>query len=328
MNNIEHLYDTVNPGTKFGKLTVVEEDVNAKMRSKTNHKFFKCKCDCGSYTSVDVYNLIKGTTKSCGCYRKGRPRNKLFKDLTGYEFGNLVVISRDENKPIGSGKHVYWNCSCTSCGNIKSIRGSDLTSGRCIDCGCGKSKRLSAAKAQDLSNKTFGHLKVLEKDETKIMSGTHAFWICKCDICGRTESVSSTMLLHYGKDRCKICMGVSNGEKKIIELLEANEIPFIHDKPYNGFKYSKSKGTARFDFRIVQNSNCDYIIEFDGEQHFKDVSFGPGKSQGLQYWKVRDEEKNNFCNSNNIPLIRIPYNKLPSLEINDLLPDKTEYLVN
>jgi len=31
-------------------------------------------------------------------------------DLTGMEFGRLSVLNRDETKPSGAGKSVYWNC--------------------------------------------------------------------------------------------------------------------------------------------------------------------------------------------------------------------------
>jgi hypothetical protein len=42
---------------------------------------------------------------------------------------------------------------------------------------------------------------------------------------------------------------------------------------------------------------------------------------------LRDLEKNNFCKSQNIPLIRIPYTHLDELELNDLLLETTKYRV-
>lgn len=328
MDSNKYLYDVVIPGMRFGTLTVIEEDFDAEAQSSVSHKFFKCRCDCGNCKSVDVYNLINGSTKSCGCHKIGVPKSKLSKNLTGMAFGNLIVIRRDPDKPIGAGKHVYWICECTLCGTIKSIRSNDLIDGNSVDCGCGRSRRISDGIAKDLNNMRFGHLLVIEKDLSKIKSGSRSFWICQCDICGRIESISSYMLLTYGKDRCKFCSGISNGESKIAELLEDNGIPFIHDKPYGDFKYSISGGTPRFDFRITKNSNCDYIIEFDGEQHFKDVSFGPGQYHDLEYWQKRDLEKNEFCIQNNIPLIRVPYNALRNLDILDIIPETSSYLVS
>lgn len=51
-------------GKRFGRLTVVELAEN-----KTKHRgiYWKCLCDCGSYTVVRSSSLVEGKTKSCGC---------------------------------------------------------------------------------------------------------------------------------------------------------------------------------------------------------------------------------------------------------------------
>lgn len=331
MANKTNKCDAVKPGMKFGLLTVLEEDYDAESLSKYSHKIFKCECECGQQKSVDVYHLLSGHVKSCGAsvHRRAFSQGTHTKDLSGMMFENMEVIEKDASKITKGGKHVYWICKCTICGKTKSVRSSDLISGKVTDCGCGRSRRISDGVAENLSGLVFGHLTVIEKDISKIKSGSPAFWICKCDLCGRTESVAAPMLKYYGKDRCKICMGISNGEQKIIEMLESYNISFVHDKPYGNFKYSISGGTPRFDFRITSNSDCDYIIEFDGEQHYKEVTFGPNmeKWQSLEYVKIRDDEKNSYCASHNIPLIRIPYKKLKTLDIIDLLPETSDYLI-
>ena len=43
--------------------------------------------------------------------------------------------------------------------------------------------------------------------------------------------------------------------------------------------------------------------------------------------KRRDETKNNYCFSNNIPLIRIPYYKLDTLKLKDLEITTTDFIV-
>ena len=50
-------------GQKFGKLTVIELDVD---NPKTG-AYWKCKCDCGNETFVAVSDLSTGNTMSCGC---------------------------------------------------------------------------------------------------------------------------------------------------------------------------------------------------------------------------------------------------------------------
>lgn len=75
----------------------------------------------------------------------------------------------------------------------------------------------------------------------------------------------------------------------------------------------------RYDFAILSSdNNILYFIEFDGKQHFEANMFFGGEKQ-LQKTIKNDEIKNKYCKDNNIPLIRIPYTKLNSLTIKDLL---------
>lgn len=64
--------------------------------------------------------------------------NKI-KDLTNKKFGKLTVLKRVEND---KNKRTQWLCKC-ECGKEKIIRGSSLTSGNTLSCGClvGKPKK-------------------------------------------------------------------------------------------------------------------------------------------------------------------------------------------
>lgn len=322
-------YPPIESGMKFGELTVIEEDFKKQeimfSKNHTKRQYYKCLCSCGKVTTVQRECLNRGTTKSCGHLKK-YVFNPEPKDLSEKSFNDLDVLYIDDTKPSGCGKHTYWICQCRKCGKSRSIRSSDLINGTAKDCGCGKSERASNGRFRDLSNKTFGNLEVIERDISNKKAGFHTMWKCKCTLCGRTESVSSAMLLQYGKDRCRVCAGVSMGEKKILDLLEQNNISFIHDKPYLDCKIPDTGGTPRFDFRINQNSDCDYIIEFDGEQHFKQV---PMYDSSLSFTDriKRDIFKNDWCKAHNIPIIRIPYTRLKKLCIEDLQLNSTNYLV-
>lgn len=333
MKEVVRKCDTVEIGDMYNELTVIAEDVKreeeywSKYPKRKHQKFYKCKCSCGNEKSVNVYQLVNGKCKSCGHLRRDGALGKHYKHLEGQTINNLTVICLDETKPSSSGKHTYWICKCHKCGKQKSIRSTYLMDGSAIDCGCGTFERVSNSIAKDLSGKKFGHLQVIERDWDSATSGggKHARWLCKCDLCDRIESVSSDILIKYGKDRCKRCSYVSMGEQKIIEYLEANNIPFVHDKPYLDLRYPDTGGTPRFDFRITQNSDCDYIIEFDGEQHFRQI---PRYDDRIAFETrvKRDNFKNEWCAANNIPIIRIPYTRLNKLEINDLKPETTKYL--
>ena len=79
----------------------------------------------------------------------------------------------------------------------------------------------------------------------------------------------------------------------------------------------------RFDFYINEDN---YIIEYDGEQHFKDTN-GFFKTT-LEEIQKRDIFKNQWCKENNIPLIRIPYTRYDDLCIEDLLLETSKYVVS
>lgn len=57
-------YSYLDIGSKFGKLTVLEY---AHRKRPNGARIYKCQCECGNITYVDVYSLRNGNTKSCGC---------------------------------------------------------------------------------------------------------------------------------------------------------------------------------------------------------------------------------------------------------------------
>lgn len=63
MKNINRVHDLT--GQKFGRLTVIGID-DAKQTKQT---YWICQCDCGKIKSVRSDGLLRGGTKSCGCYK-------------------------------------------------------------------------------------------------------------------------------------------------------------------------------------------------------------------------------------------------------------------
>ena len=52
----------IEPGTRFGRLTVIEEGPTRKKRSTS-----VCRCDCGTMCIKANNDLKSGSTRSCGC---------------------------------------------------------------------------------------------------------------------------------------------------------------------------------------------------------------------------------------------------------------------
>lgn len=115
---------------------------------------------------------------------------------------------------------------------------------------------------------------------------------------------------------------ISLGEQVIAQLLTDNNIPFIREATFGTCLFEDTKYPARFDFWVQEK----YLIEYDGEQHFKSVEFWGGEEQ-LKLQQERDKRKNEWCKENQIPLIRIPYAKLNNLNIEDLLLETTQFKI-
>ena len=114
----------------------------------------------------------------------------------------------------------------------------------------------------------------------------------------------------------------SQGEIKIIQLLQENNLQFIHNKSVFKDCVLFTGGIARFDFYI----NNSYIIEYDSEIHYKYTKSGWYTEKEFHITQQRDQEKNEYCWSHNIPIIRIPYWEYDNLTIDDLKLETTRFL--
>ena len=77
MKNFEDL-----SGKKFGKLTVIKLDHREIRNDGKRNRYFNhwlCQCECGNECIIIGNYLKKGSTISCGCYRKELSKNKLYK---------------------------------------------------------------------------------------------------------------------------------------------------------------------------------------------------------------------------------------------------------
>lgn len=215
-------------------------------------------------------------------------------NLVGQKFGKLTVLYRVKN----IGKHTAWKCKC-ECGNLTNVRIDHLKEHRVISCGCyNKEKASNHLKAinhkgknmKDITGLKSGWLVAIEPTEKRIKYGnnnSHVVWKCQClnpihkipTFCEAT----CTALTTKNKTSCG-CIN-SKGEAKIIELLLANNIPFEQQKSFNSCRFPDTNALAKFDFYV----NNEYLIEFDGKQHF--LQNGSGWNESLKDIQKRDNYK-------------------------------------
>lgn len=218
-------------------------------------------------------------------------------DLTGQKFGYWTVLERGKNNPQGKAR---WICKCEACGTIKEVDGGHLRAGRTTNCGCIRMEKMRQANIKNEIGKTYGFLKVIRqatKEEKPRADRDGIYWVCECLKCGRQNVIVLGDYLRNGDTTSCGCLNSKN-EAKIAKLLDSLNIKYIQQ-----YKYK----SLYFDFAIVSKDNdILYFIEYDGIQHFEKGHF---HKDAYQSTHKNDLIKNNYCFKNNIPLIRIPYNK-------------------
>lgn len=229
--------------------------------------------------------------------------------------------------------NLYYLCIC-DCGNWYILTNRHFDQENMISCGCYRKERgaemckniIGPNNALDLIGQIFGDLQVIEKTNKRI--DEKVIWKCKCIHCGHEQEAQATMLVRNIRMFCDTCsQKKSKGEKIIGALLQSANINFIKEKIFDECRFQDTNKPAYFDFYV----NNEYIIEFDGEQHFVISRFNNiSVEQALQNLikvKEHDKYKTQWCKDNNIPLIRIPYTHLNDLCLNDLLLETTSFLV-
>lgn len=94
----------INIGDVFGRLTVVEK---TSLR-KRGAVVWRCQCSCGNFTETKTDYLQQGWTKSCGCWKSQRAKERLpevwavnpkkNQNKTVYKFNSLLTHYRENAK--------------------------------------------------------------------------------------------------------------------------------------------------------------------------------------------------------------------------------------
>ena len=278
-------------GQRSGRLTVEKElepkrDPNGKPRRQ-----LLCLCDCGNYTTALAESISSGSKQSCGCLRKETISKMREKNLVGQRFNRLLV----ESEAFRDGRGIHWNCVC-DCGNRCVVIGSNLLNGNSTSCGCYNKEIISERERKDITNQRF--YKLVAKECVGKNEYNNYLWRCVCD-CGREIVTTAARLLGGQIISCGCTK--SKGEYFIENYFTNNGIKHRKGVYFNDLKL---KTYLYFDFSIEDENKRIYLIEYQGEQHYKDM----GKF-GKQQREVTDKMKKEYCKKKNIPLFEIRYDE-------------------
>ena len=234
-----------------------------------------------------------------------------YASLIGKKYGRWTVI-----EDLGvKNRERYYLCQC-DCGVQRSVMGRNLKNGRSTSCGCYKKEINSKQMAEqnkkrslDLRGQRYGMLTPLEPTDQRLSNSI--VWKCKCD-CGNITYVSVDNLRGNHPVKSCGCLHRSFGEKEIEKILNDNNILYKNQYIFSDLVDKK------YDFFLPDYNR---LIEFDGEQHYKNVS----NWDRVEVQQQRDKEKNEYALSHNIPLVRIPYWERDNITLDMIMGDK--YLV-
>ncbi len=101
-------------------------------------------------------------------------------------------------------------------------------------------------------------------------------------------------------------MRASRGQIKIEQILKQSGLEFAEEYSFPDL-VSNTGRPLRFDFAVFDDEhNIDFLIEFQGIQHYEAKSVFGGYS-GLRKQQYYDMKKRQYCTNHKITLVIIPY---------------------
>ena len=310
-------------GKIFGRLLVMKNLESRITKGGQTKTRWLCKCECGNFKEVDAGKLKNGEVKSCGCLNRELVSKRSLKDLTGFKFGELIVIDRAEDYISPKGKHVVmWNCLC-NCGNYTTVAVNSLRRGETTSCGCihkeiivRVSKENAIAKNGSLGdwilkNLPENFIKLCWSNKNKLSpfempyAGAENIYL----ICPECESEYSLKTYSFTsrKQGCPIC-SLPKGEQKIKKVLDIFNIKYDIHKEFEGLVGLKN-GLLSYDFYLPVNN---LLIEYQG--NFHDGSNGEYTQINLEAQQEHDRRKRQYAQDNNINLLEIWYWDFDNIE--------------
>ena len=295
MKEGEHMNLIDLTGKKFKNITVLYRAEDAISNSKRRRAKWHCLCNCGVEFDVLSDNLKKRPNMTCNeCAKKIRGESKR-KNVVGNKYGRLTI---SEILPSFGATRVKCVCDC---GNEYVGRQSDIVSGHTKSCGCLWYESISVANTKDWTGHISNYgVEFLHQDYMN--EDGQWLWKCRCGICGNLFTALPAKINNGHITSCG-CRIQSSGEEYIYNLLQEFKINFI---PQYKFDDCKLKYVLRFDFAIMNKNNLLGLIEYDGKQHFEPIEFFGGLD-GFKKTQERDEIKNAYCKTHDIPLLRLAY---------------------
>ena len=228
-------------------------------------------------------------------------------DLTNQRFGRLTVQYPTEKRKNGC---VVWHCVC-DCGNEIEVSSNNLRKRAVRSCGCYFKEQSSLIHKKSIPIGTvINELTVLEELSERTKAGA-ILYKCECS-CGNTTIIEGRELR---RGRIQTCGHlVSKGEKEILEFLQDYDIKYKYQYREHNLYYNSGHKPI-FDFAFFnEKDELLFFLEYNGIQHYKSQNSGWNTEEHFLLTQKRDDEKQELCMNNNIPLEIISYKEQINLK--------------
>lgn len=276
---------------KYGhEFELIGEYTGSRAKVRVRHN------NCGSVYTIQAYNLLKnGSCKRCQPQRVKDTYLKHYKK----EFEDYVNTKLEsEYEVIGVYEHAEKPMLMRhkTCGHEWMSKPNIIKQGhRCPYCAYVNNGNKSRLDQQEYESR----VSALYGDAYTVMSeynGKSKTIVVRHNKCGHIwQPNAGNFIGGYG---CPHCME-SKGEKRIYQYLLSNEVNF---KTQHRIKACRDKLPLPFDFAVFGDDGLDFLIEYDGEQHFIRL-----RHRDLDYTQMHDRIKDEYCKGHGIVLLRIKY---------------------
>lgn len=289
------------------------------------------KCECGEIFTTTWKQFSSQKTKKRQCNTCGQIRSNQSRI---YNINEIRLFCSEIGVELLSDNYIncktLLNFKC-NCGNVFETTFDYMKNGNrkyCFDCqpkhgnlyfkGNPAHNLISEKDFLDKLTSKYGNEYELVSDYINVKKK-----IKLKHICGYIWNTNYDKVIN-GSNECPECFDNKNSKlsRKIQKWLEDNHIEYVKEFSFEDCFYKKP---LKFDFAVFLKEKIIILIEADGEQHYAPFRFIKDEETRERKFKetqIRDNIKNDYCKSNDIPLIRIPYFKINDLEtiLNNNMP--------
>lgn len=259
----------------------------------------ECQIECDNCHTIYTFKRAEGVfkRKEYFCHKcKDTPEWKKQKEYFIQWLSNQNDFTLVDNLDNIHSSQAHVKCKCNKCGLVQQNKSVyDYYNGK--QCFC---QTKSIKKPIEVLNKE------LEENGYELLEeyiNTDVPTLVKRKICGHQFKARVQAILS-DKYYCPLCH-LSKGEERIFNYLKENSIELII-RQYKIYTYKK----CFIDFFLP---TYNLFIEYNGVQHYKEISHFGGQEKFIEQQK-RDNSIKEYCKNNNIELLEISYKDFDNIE--------------